>query len=148
MKRILLGVDDSPAGVAAARTAVELAAECAAELRAVYVATDGELARALQARPGGGHTRLDLPHRSAAVLRFVADIAKHADVPVQVVAVQGQPARCVLDQADTWSADLIVLGRSTGHRLGQPYIGSQAQHVMEFAEVPVLVVPPPQRHLP
>ena len=81
-------------------------------------------------------------------MRFVADIAKHAAVPVQAVALQGQPARCVLEQATSWPADLIVLGRSTGHRLGQPYIGSQAQHVMEFAEVPVLVVPPPQRHLP
>jgi nucleotide-binding universal stress UspA family protein len=148
MKRILLAVDDSPAGVAAARAAVHLAVECAAELRAVHVVTDGELARGLQTRPGAAHTHPGRGAGSRAVLHFVKEIAEHASVPVHTVLLEGDPARGVIAEAGAWSADVIVLGRSAEHRLGQPYVGAQAQHVMEFAEVPVLVVPPPPRYLP
>jgi nucleotide-binding universal stress UspA family protein len=41
IRRILLGVNDSPAALAAARFAVDLAASGAAELRIVHVLTDG-----------------------------------------------------------------------------------------------------------
>ena len=148
MRRILLAADDSPAGVAAARAAVQLAIECAAQLRAVHVVTDGELTRTLATRPGAAHIHPGRASRPPAVLRFVSELAEHAAVPVQTVLLEGHPARCVIREAVAWSADVIVLGRSGEHRLGQPYVGSQAQHVMEFAEIPVLVVPPLPRGRP
>lgn len=142
MRRILLAVDDSPAGLAAARAAVQLAVECDAELRAVHVVTDGELTRALQKRPVAARIHLGRGAGPQAVLHFVTELADHAAVPVHTVLLEGHPARCVIQQAAEWSADVIVMGRSAEHHLGQPYVGSQAQHVMEFAESPVLVVPP------
>lgn len=140
MRRIVLAVDDSPAGLAAARAAVQLAVECSADLRAVHVVTDGDLTRALQSRPAAAHTRPGAGHHAS--LDFVSELAQQARVPVETVLLEGHPARCVIQEAAGWSADVIVLGRSGEHRLGRPYVGSQAQHVMEFAEIPVLVVPP------
>lgn len=142
MRRILLAVDDTPAGVAAARAAVQLAVECSAQLRAVHVVTDGELTRTLMTRPGPAHIHPGRGSGPRAVLHFVSELAEHAAVPVHTVLLEGHPARCVIQEAAEWSADVIVLGRSGEHRLGRPYVGSQAQHVMEFAEIPVLVVPP------
>ena len=55
--------------------------------------------------------------------------------------ISGQPARSILDQAAAWNADVIVLGRSGVRHVGQPFVGSHLLHVLEFAEVPVVVVP-------
>jgi nucleotide-binding universal stress UspA family protein len=145
MRRILLAVDDSPAGVATARAAVQLAVECGAQLRAVHVVTDGELTQALANRPAAAQIQKGRGAGPKAVLHFVRELAEHAGVPVRTVLLEGHPARCVIQEAAAWSADVIVMGRSAQHHLGQPYIGSQAQYVMEFAESPVLVVPPRPR---
>ncbi len=140
IRRILLGVDDSPAGLAAARTAVDVAVQCGAELLAVHV-----IPRPAPA-PGAGlaPVRADpVDATSVAVLRFAVEVGSRAGVVVEALAVQGEPARHILDLAAAWPADLIVLGRSAGRRVGAPYIGSKVQHVLEFTDVPVLVVPPP-----
>lgn len=129
MTRILLAVNDSPAGLAAARTAVRLARETAGLLRAV-----------LAVAPGPSEARTE-PRSSGAVLDYVADLAQRAGVAVETAIVPGAPARVILDQAASWSADVIVLGRSGVRHVGQPFVGSQVLHVIEFAEVPVVVVP-------
>ncbi len=49
----------------------------------------------------------------------------------------------LLRVAQQWHADLIVMGRSDKRRPGVPYVGNQTEHLLEFASVPVLVVPYP-----
>lgn len=145
--RILLAVDDSPAGLSAARTAIDLAVACSADVRAVTVLRDGPLETALadiragqesrtalQARRGGGQTVL---------LRHVVDMGRAAGFVPQTAALLGEPAPAILDEVRTYSPDVIVIGRSDRRSAGQPYVGSEVRHVLEFAEVPVLVVPPP-----
>jgi len=142
MKHILLAVDDSPAGLAAARVAVEAAAAWTGELRAVHVLVDGAVQRALESRGAAAGVRGRRDLGAHAVLQHVADLAERAGVRVETLALEGQPARRILEQAGDWPADLIVLGGAGRGRIGQPYVGAQVQHVLEFAEVPVLVVPP------
>jgi nucleotide-binding universal stress UspA family protein len=145
--RILVAVDDSPAALAAAGLAVRLASECGATLRLVTVVADAAVADRLRAElgsePGDGLAR----RRAAAadaVLRHVARSAVQAGVQVQTVQVEGEPAARVLQQAGAWDADLIVVGRSDLPGAGQPYVGALTRQVLEFAEQPVLVVPPPK----
>lgn len=144
MDRILLAVDDSPPALAAARLAVRLAATCGAALRAVTVVADGALDEQLAAGRGDAG-RLPVTARRAhtahSVLRHVTGLAVAAGVSCEGVALDGEVAPCILDQARAWPADLIVVGRSDRSGAGQPYIGSQTRHVLEFAEQPVLVVP-------
>ena len=142
MKHILLAVDDSPAGLAAARVAVEAAAAWTGELRAVHVLVDGAVQRALESRGGAAAVRGRRDLGAHAVLQHVTDLAERAGVAVETLAREGQPARRILEQAGDWPADLIVLGGAGRGRVGQPYVGAQVQHVLEFAQVPVLVVPP------
>ncbi len=143
--RILLAVDDSPAGLSAARTAMSLAAVCGADVRAVTVLRDGPLeaalaeirpgresASALRARRGGGQTDL---------LRHVVELGRAAGLVPETAALLGEPAPAILDEVRVYRPDVIVIGRSDRRSAGQPYVGSEVRHVLEFSDVPVLVVP-------
>jgi hypothetical protein len=75
------------------------------------------------------------------VLRYVAGPAGRAKTPIEAIRLDGEPAPAILEQARVWSADLIVIGRSGSPGPGKrPYVGSETRHVLEFADVPVLVV--------
>lgn len=140
IRRILLAVDDSAASLAAARAAVEIAAATGATVHVLHVIANNELAAALRAAACTG-----VPQSAAAasLLAHMAGLATAAGVPVQTEHVAGEPARCVLDHARSWPADLVVLGRANRRGPGQPYVGHHTQHILEFAEWPVLTVPPP-----
>lgn len=146
--RVLLAVDDSPPALAAARTAVGLAAALRARLRAVTVLADGVLSRRIAGLSGEREAAVRRELASASVLRHVAGLAGRSGVPVDSVIAEGEPAASILEHAGTWQADVIVLGRSDREGFGS-HLGSQTLQVLEFAEVPVLVVPagsaPPDR---
>jgi nucleotide-binding universal stress UspA family protein len=141
MMRILLAVTDSPAGLAAARAAIHFATQSGGQVRAVHVLAEPAAA----AGPRRGAPRVEADARrsadSASVLGYVTGLGRRAGVAVEALTLHGQPARAILDQASAWQADVIVLGRSGVRHVGQPFVGSQVLHVLEFAEVPVVVVP-------
>lgn len=143
LNRLLVAAADSPASLAAARTAIALAARLGAELRVVHVITDGALAVLL--RTGGPPFAAPPqdPAEVAPVLRHVAGLAQRAGVAVSTVRHEGDVGTGILDEARTWDADLIVVGRTTRHGAGDPFIGVAAQRVLEFSDRPVLVVPGP-----
>jgi nucleotide-binding universal stress UspA family protein len=141
LHRVLVAVADTPASLAAARTAVALAGRLGAELRVVHVVTDGVVSALLAgARPTPGSPAAR-GSDVVPVLGHVADLARRAGVAVSTVQHEGDVGRCVLDEARDWGADLIVVGRTTRHGAGDPFIGVEAQRVLEFSERPVLVVP-------
>jgi nucleotide-binding universal stress UspA family protein len=128
IRHVLLAVDDSPASLSAARIAIELAAGWEASVRAVTVVRDHTVAEQVaavltSAEPG----RVELRRAQAAgsVLRHVARAAARAGVPVETLQLDGEPAACILEQARSWPADLIVLGRSDRGGTGRPYVGSR-----------------------
>jgi nucleotide-binding universal stress UspA family protein len=143
LHRLLVAVADSPASLAAARTAVSLAAQLGAELRAVHVVPDGFLSVLLAgARPAGAPVQP--PSDTVPVLRTVAVLAERAGVAVTTAQHDGDVGTGILDEARNWDADLIVVGRTTRHGAGDPFIGVAAQRVLEFSDRPVLVVPGPR----
>ena len=138
--RILVAVDDSPSGLAAARTAVELARTCAASLRLLTVVADADVTAALSASGGLGTTE----RRTAsgqALLEHVLALARHAGVDAEAAQRHGEPGREILHLARSWPADLLVIGRGDRRGPGRPYIGRATRIVLEFADQPVLVVP-------
>jgi nucleotide-binding universal stress UspA family protein len=142
MERMLLAVDDSPAALSAARTAIALAAICHARLRVVNVVVDGRIGEALSSPQAGTN---DLAERrrlaGSSVLRHVARLAAAADVPTEVAQLYGDAAHTILEDARSWRPDLLVIGLSSHDGVGTPYVGPQTRHLLEFAELPVLVVP-------
>ena len=140
IERVLVAVDDSPASLAAARLAIELAGRLHARLLVVHVAADHELERALGAvssRPVAG--RRD--RSGVALLDRIAGLAAADGIAAETELRGGDIGSAVLAVAREWAADLVVIGTSTGPVSGEAYIGARARHILEFAEQAVLVVP-------
>ncbi|HEX6198143.1 MAG TPA: universal stress protein [Jiangellaceae bacterium] len=140
MKRIVVAVDDSPAALRAVDVAISLATATGATLVAVMVLQDHTLDERISAAsaPVGGRRIL----AANAVLRHIQQLADVAGVPVDTVQVSGSPAAEVLAEARRSNADLIVVARASHRAVGIPHVGSEALRIMEFADVPVMVVPP------
>ncbi|MGZ4436937.1 MAG: universal stress protein [Nocardioidaceae bacterium] len=140
--RVLVAVEDSATGLQTAAVAIDLAAALGASLLAVHVIADGEVVAALSAhRPDGRRVIERRGASAAALLRHVAALARREGVVVETVQLEGDPARRILEAAQRWSAELVVIGRSERSSEGPHYVGAQTRHVLEFAEQPVLVVP-------
>ena len=75
----------------------------------------------------------------------MADLASAQGIECETLLRAGDPFRMILDEADRWDADLIVMGRSDRRGPSSPYLGSETAHVLEFTDRPVLVVPQPER---
>ena len=126
--RILVAVDDSAPALAAAKFAIEIAQALSAELHAVTVIEPGR-------DPDG-------------ILRHVAGMAAYAGVTTVAASVDHgkSPFDALLAAASECDADLIVMGRSDKRPIGRPYVGSQTEHLLEFTDIPVIVVPESPAH--
>ena len=145
--RIIVAVHDAPDSLAAARLAVGLAAELGAHLRVVHVAADGALGERVEAVSGRAGADARAGRARASLLARVAALATAAGVEAETDVLEGDVAQTLLRDAHDWQADLVVVGKSASSAAGDPYVGTQTRHVLEFADQPVLVVPavPPRR---
>jgi len=144
IRTILVAVNDSSAAFRAATEATGLCAALGARLVAVGVVADHARAERLTSVSGLSDPQARQATAIAAVLRHVRSAAEGAGVETRACCLSGRPAEQVLAEARRSSADLIVIGRADRHGAGMPYIGTDAQRILEFAAVPVLVVPPPE----
>lgn len=145
ISRILLAVDDSPAALHAARLAIGLAERLSAALLAVNVVQDHVLSDMIAARAGDPGIMSRREFAAASVLGHVTHLAEQRGLTVETRQLEGEAARHILAVAHEWHADLVVIGKSGQRGPGEPYVGSETAHVLEFAEQPVLVVPPSRR---
>lgn len=141
IRRVLVAVDDSPAALRAARVAVDLAQGWRAELLFVTVAADHTLDALLDTATTHDGATERVEQAARALLERLADTAQFQGLGVDTVQLQGEPFRKILNQAQSWEADIIVMGRSDRRGPSSPYLGSVTAHVLEFAECLVLVVP-------
>jgi nucleotide-binding universal stress UspA family protein len=141
-QRILVGTDGSPTATLAVRRAATLAKLFGAELRV--------LSAHREASRGGlwaGATPPDqtwLATASAAaqqVAETAAGVARELGVAeVTPQAVSAEPADALLDEAEAWKADLIVVG-SVGMRTRARFVlGSVPNKVTHHAPCDVLIV--------
>ena len=142
IERVLLAVDDSPDSLAATRLAITLTGQLHARLRAVHVSPGRLLDTALATATGRPPVDQHRHHPTATILRRVTSLASAAGLDVETELLAGDIAPAVLDAARAWPADLVILGRSAQSLSGEPYVGTQARQILEFADQPVLVVPP------
>jgi len=139
--RILCPVDFSDASAHAADQAIALAGWCSARITALHVftpifapipglpsleqrASDAELARV----------------RDHVAECFAAAAAAH--VRVDILVDVGQPARQILDRADSLSTDVIVMGTHGAGGFEHLVLGSVTEKVLRRARCAVLTVPP------
>jgi nucleotide-binding universal stress UspA family protein len=60
---------------------------------------------------------------------------------VELVAKPGMPLDSVLEEAEQYRADLIVMAASGRNRVARFFVGSTVDRVVRQADCPVLIVP-------
>ncbi len=145
-QRVLVAINGSPASLEASRFALELAAAWRGAVRAVAVVGDERAERLVDEAAGGGEAPAHERRRAALedALAHVVRAGQSAGITVEqtlLVRPRVQPYEVILDEADHWPADVIVVGRGHHHGIGRALLGSQTEHVLEFATRPVIVVP-------
>jgi nucleotide-binding universal stress UspA family protein len=68
------------------------------------------------------------------------ELASNAGVKCELMLRQGSPGLMICDQARTWQADLIVMGRRGRSGLGELILGSVSTYVTHHAPCSVLIV--------
>jgi nucleotide-binding universal stress UspA family protein len=150
ISRVFVGVDDSPAGLAAVTVATRLARSSGAPLVAVRAWALG------LPRHGGRRMRhLSHPHVvisfSGSEQRAAASVLTYqvfgaavggipVDVPVTIQTPESDPAVALVGLA-TEPGDVMVVGRSSGHLLSRVIHGSVTSYCGRHARCPLLVVP-------
>jgi nucleotide-binding universal stress UspA family protein len=135
--RVLVAVDDSPAALNALVVALDAALEWGSTVRVVTVTEDTDLGRRL----GAPESVSEIADSGRHLLEHVRSLAEQRSLVIQSERLSGEPFREILQDARSWEASLIVMGRSDRAGPASPYLGSEVEHVLEFSEVPVLVVP-------
>ncbi len=144
-KRILVPVDGSPTSNKGMQEAIRLAKSSRARLRLVHVV---EQVIAFSAPEVAVDIGPILDSLRAAGRRRLAGIegrARKSGVKPETALVENfgmRVADAVIAQAKRWRADLIVMGTHGRRGLQRALVGSDAELVVRYSPVPVLLVPP------
>ncbi len=144
-QRILVAVDGSAPSDRALREALRLAGDQGAALRAVHVVDFGVLLASWSDAALLDIERLEdsLRESGAAILEAARSSVEDASVPLETVLLEtdaGDPARAILDEAQRWGADLIVMGTHGRRGLTHLLLGSVAEGVVHASWLPILLL--------
>ena len=143
-RKILVPVDGSATSKAGLREAISLAKGQAAQLQIVNVADQHYIAMmGLESSAAIGDLMETTKQSGRAILRSAQAAAKKAGVQASAVLLEtmtGPAADPIIKQAKKWGADLIVLGTHGRRGVRRLLMGSDAEQVVRYAPVPVMLV--------
>jgi nucleotide-binding universal stress UspA family protein len=151
-KKILVPVDGGGTSLLGLQQAVLLAKDQKAALRLLHVVHDFVVAGGPGAAVYTGQLRKDLHDRGEEILKEAAGIARQQGVAVETTLIEtvaGPVGEVIVEAAEKWPADLIVLGTHGRRGIRRLVMGSDAEYVVRTTPVPVLLVretktPPPK----
>ena len=143
-KRILVAVDASQTGELALETAIGLAAESQGQLRIVHVVDTANvnIGAELADQYKVSESLVDNAQKILNPAERIADaagVAAEASV-ITIDALNKRIPEAIADDAEAWSADLIVIGTHGRRGLSRLLLGSVAEGVTRLATKPVLLV--------
>jgi len=143
-QRILVPIDGSPTSTRGLDEAVRLARLTGATLRLVHVLDEFVFATGFETGATYTHDVLPMLKKTGAtILANGAARVAAAGVTVDTLLMEcfaQRTSEVVIAQAQTWNADLIVLGTHGRRGLGRLLMGSDAEQIVRSATVPVLLV--------
>ncbi len=141
-KRILLAIDQSPRADAVATIAAETARGAHATVRLLHVAPEPSAVHDAHGRVVvyADQETESLSSHGLDYLRALE--TRFAGVPVDSAVRFGDPVAQILDEAEAFGADLIVVGTAGRSGIGRVLLGSVAERVFGKATVPVMLVRP------
>jgi nucleotide-binding universal stress UspA family protein len=141
-RRVVVGIDLSPASRSAALFAAGLAPAATLELAHAFEVPYESMLRRSGTDEGTIERYRD--EANAAALASIASFsAALAIAPerLSTIVLRGYPPKVLLDRAEAARADLVVLGKSRTGAVERFLVGSVALQVLELAPCDVLIVP-------
>ena len=149
--RVIVGVDDSPGGVAALRWAVGLARSQETQVVAVRAWALGLPEHGGRRHRRDGHHHVVLVFRGAERREAAAQVVRRTfraatggvprDLAVRIETLEGDPG-AVLTNLATKPGDLLVVGSRGGHALKRLMHGSVSRYCSRRSGCPVVVIRP------
>ncbi|MGH2459123.1 MAG: universal stress protein [Chloroflexota bacterium] len=142
-KRIEVPIDGSSTSLLALEKAAELAKEQHAAVRVIQVVDLGPLYRAAFSGINISDIEQMIIQDAETDLANAAAIARRDGVSVETALIRGNERRisqAIVEDANHWGADLIVVGSHGRHGLERLVLGSVAEGIARAATVPVLIV--------
>jgi nucleotide-binding universal stress UspA family protein len=139
-KKILVPIDGSDTADKAMRMALDMARESLASVRFMHVIDDD---RYFNSYEFSAELRTDALDSAKKLLQNAMDAAAALGVnaDTQLINKPGQRlGENVADEAQSWGADLVVVGTHGRRGLGRMLLGSGAEQVVRLSPVPVLMV--------
>ena len=143
-KRIVVAVDSSRTSELALETAVRLAVDTGAWLRVVHAIDLATLNVGVEF-PIEADFSASMIEGGKVLLARCGKVAAAAGVEaetqlVTIDSVSQRIAEAIVEDADGWSADLVVVGTHGRHGISRLFLGSVAEGVARVAHQPVLLV--------
>ena len=142
-RKILVPIDSSHTAALGLREAIRLAKDQQAALRIVHVVDRTAIIGVAEAGMNPRPVLAKLARSGRAVLDAARHSAKQLGVEADIVLREPLTKRVadeVLSEAKRWRADLIVMGTHGRRGLRRLVLGSDAEHIVRMAAVPVLLV--------
>ncbi|PNG59955.1 MULTISPECIES: universal stress protein [unclassified Variovorax] len=147
-QRILVPIDGSPTSRHGLEEAIRVAKLTQGRLRLFHVIDELSFALAMDAYSGYAGDWLNiLRENGRRLLDDATASARAAGIEADAVlsdSFTGAVHELVNAEAAKWPADLIVLGTHGRRGVGRVVMGSSAEHILRYANVPVLLVRAPE----
>jgi nucleotide-binding universal stress UspA family protein len=141
--KILVPVDGSETAALGLEEAIRLATSQGSTLRLLHVVDDLAAYASPQAAVYSQQLLEALRARGQAILADAKELARKRGLAAEtkwVEATGGSAGEAIIEEAGKWPADLIVLGTHGRRGIARLVLGSDAEHVVRSASVPVLLV--------
>lgn len=140
-KRILVPVDGSRYSRDAVRLAIQIAKIHQSQLKIFHVLDISLLDQLSRFSPDNGETmREELGSSAQGFMRDMEREAAEEGIELSMEVQEGIPHETILEEISVWEPDLIVMGKLGRRGVAHILLGSVTERVVEFSDVPVLVV--------
>lgn len=143
--RILVATDGSDTSSRACTEAISLASDQKARLRVLYVISYAYVSAVLGSAYTGDLLRR-MRAEGQATLEATEAAARSAGLEVEPRLLEHQSTQvgeAIIEDAQKWQADLIVMGTHGRRGFARAVIGSDAEYVARHTPVPLLLVRSP-----
>ncbi len=139
--KILVPVDGSRYSLDAVHLAAKIARFHGSELKLFHV-LDVLVVDKLKSfsKKNRGSIQEELRHDAHGFLKDMEYEIRKEKVNLEVLIKEGIPHEAILKEASSWGAELIVMGKLGRRGISHIVLGSVTERVVEFSDVPVLVV--------
>ncbi len=137
LKKILLAYDGSEPARKALSYACKIAKLCGGTVRAVYVVS---VPIALEGALFVNVEKALREHGEELLAEAKKEAAERYGIEIETIVLTGHPADKIIEEAERWGADLIVMGTRGLSGFKRLLLGSVSDAVAKHAPCPVLLV--------